>query len=162
MGKLWEYSCWGIFAAWGFFAPLHAMFTVMLVFVGIDFVTGVWASYARAKRSGRPWAFRSDKAWETVFKFVYAAGAVILMWLMDTYPLSFVNLHLAQIVTGVVCGVEFWSFLENGADIAPNATVFKILRKIMAKEIKEHAGIDVEETMKTRIYKRRKVVKNVK
>jgi phage-related holin len=148
MAKIWEGLSMGAFVAWAFFAPIHTMFIVVMVFIAIDFVTGVWASHARAKRAGTPWAFRSDKAWATIIKFLLAIVGVILAWLLDTTALSFLNLHLAHIFTGIVCGVEFWSFLENGADISPDTPLFRILRKIMAKKVEEKTGIDMDEVTK--------------
>ena len=147
MVKVWEYLCAALFALWAFFTPIHAMFIVVMAFIGIDFVTGVWASYAREKRAGRQWAFRSDKAWATVTKFLLSLAGVILAWVLDEWVFTFVNLHAAQIFTGVVCGVEFWSFLENGADIAPDTPLFRVLRKIMAKQVEERAGINIDEAM---------------
>jgi phage-related holin len=130
------------------------MFIVVLVFVGIDFITGVWASWARVKREqltnkdAESWAFRSDKAGATVIKLLMSIVGVILAWLLDCFVLTFAELHLPQIVTGIVCGVEFWSFLENGADISPDTPLFRVLRKVMAKKVEEKTGLDVEETMK--------------
>lgn len=147
MAKFWEYISWAIFAVWGFFAPLHTMFLVLLLFIGIDFITGVWASYARARQAGEAWAFRSDKAWTTAKKMLFSIVGVILAWALDRTVLPSVNFHLPQILTGYICGVEFWSYLENAADIAPDTPVFRILRRVMAKEVKEKIGIDVEKTM---------------
>lgn len=148
MTKLWEILCKVSFATWGFFAPLHAIFTVLLLFIGIDFITGVWASYARAERAGEPWAFRSDKARTTAAKLLFVIVGVILAWLLDTTVIPSVDFHLAQLLTGYVCAVEFWSFLENGADIVPDTAVFRVLRKVMAKEVKEKTGVDIEQTIK--------------
>lgn len=148
MTKLWEILCKVSFATWGFFAPLHAIFTVLLLFIGIDFITGVWASYARAERAREPWSFRSDKARATAAKLLFVIVGVILAWLLDTTVIPSVDFHLAQLLTGYVCAVEFWSFLENGADIVPDTAVFRVLRKVMAKEVKEKTGVDIEETLK--------------
>lgn len=140
--------CVTVFAFWAFFAPIQAMIIALFVFIGIDFITGVWASWARAKRDGRQWAFRSDKAWATVKKLLLSIVGVILAWLLGSLAFPALDLYPAHIFTGAVCGIEFWSFLENGADIAPDTPVFRVLRKIMAKEVKEKAGIDVEEVLK--------------
>lgn len=44
------------------FAPVQPLVCCALAFVCVDFATGVAASYKRAGRMKRPWAFESDKA----------------------------------------------------------------------------------------------------
>lgn len=41
---------------------------------------------------------------------------IALTWLIDRFVLPFAELHLANLFTGFVCGVELWSYLENAAD----------------------------------------------
>ncbi len=40
-------------------------------------------------------------------------------WLLDACLLGFMQLRLARVFTGFLCGVEFWSFLENAARLSP-------------------------------------------
>ena len=42
------------------FAPVQPLVCCALAFVCVDFATGVAASYKRAGRMKRPWAFESD------------------------------------------------------------------------------------------------------
>lgn len=112
------------------FAPVQALICCALVFVTIDFLTGIIAGYKRAQRRGSTWGFESEKAWKTIYKLVFIFGGIMLAWLIDHYILSFMELHLANIFTGFVCGVEFWSYLENAAEITQHP-IFRRLRKEM-------------------------------
>lgn len=118
------------------FAPVQALICCALVFVAIDFVTGVMASRKRAKRTEIPWLFESEKAWKTIYKLVFIFGGIMLSWLIDHYILAFMALNLANIFTGFVCGVEFWSYLENAAEISEHP-IFRRLKKEMKQRL-EH------------------------
>jgi phage-related holin len=76
------------------------------------------ASRVVARREGREWWLESRKAWRTIFKAGFTAVAIIMMWLIDSILLDFMNLNLANLFTGFVCGVELWSFLENATAIS--------------------------------------------
>lgn len=124
--------------AW--FAPVQPLICCALVFVTVDFATGVAASRKRAKRSQEPWGFESSKAWKTIHKTVFILGGIMLSWLIDLYILPFANLNLANIFTGFVCGVEFWSYLENAAEISEHP-IFRHLKKIMKTRLKKEYDI---------------------
>ncbi len=115
------------------FAPVRGLIVCALVFVAIDFVTGVIASRSRARRNGRKWRFSSRRAWNTVLKFVFVMAGIMLAWLLDSIVITFVELHLAKIFTGFVCGVELGSYLENAADIS-GQPVFRTLKKLLKRK----------------------------
>jgi phage-related holin len=89
-----------------------------VAFVAIDFVTGVAASRRKARRGGEEWRFSSRRAWDTVLKLVFVMAGIVLAGMLDSVVITFVELHLARIFTGFVCGVEFWSYLENASEIS--------------------------------------------
>lgn len=115
-------------------APIQGLIICAVIFIAIDFVTGVTASYKKARRSGAAWAFESEKAWNTVAKLAFVMAGIVLAWLIDSCILDFMNLRLANIFTGFVCGVEFWSYLENAADISDHP-LFRKLGRIVKKHI---------------------------
>jgi hypothetical protein len=131
-----------------FFAPVHSLCVLIFVFVGVDFITGVWASHKRAIRRRQKWVFSSEKMRNTAYKLVFYLFGVIGTWLMQDRVFTFVELHLDKVFTGFILGVEFFSFLENAADISDHP-VFRWLRKFTAKELKDKAGIDIEDHEKT-------------
>lgn len=98
--------------------PIAPLIATALLFIAIDFVTGIMASRTVARREGREWWIESRKAWRTVYKAGFTAVAIIMMWLIDHVLLGFMNLNIANMFTGFVCGVELWSFLENATTIS--------------------------------------------
>lgn len=100
------------------FYPIATLVCVATAFIVIDFLTGVVASRAVARREGRRWWFESHKAWRTLLKLGFTTMAIVMMWVIDNHLLGFMHLHLANLFTGFVCGVELWSFLENAASIS--------------------------------------------
>lgn len=121
----------------GFFAlfvPVQGLVVCAMVFVAIDFVTGVIAGRCRARRAGLAWTFSSRRAWNTVTKLIFVMAGIALAWMLDSMVLTFVELHLAKIFTGFVCGVEFWSYLENAADISGHP-VFTAVKNLLKKRV---------------------------
>ncbi len=118
------------------FSPITSLVWCVVVFIAVDFVTGVMASRARARREGKEWFFRSHYAWRTVYKLGFTIIAIGMAWLIDECIMTFVTIHLARLVTGFVCGVEMWSFLENAAQVS-DAPIFRWLQKYVYQKVKE-------------------------
>lgn len=131
-----KYCSGAVIAGISLLAPVQGLIICAVIFIAIDFITGVAASYKKAKRAASPWAFESEKAWNTVTKLAFVMAGIVLAWLIDYCILDFMNLRLAKIFTGFVCGVEFWSYLENAAEISQHP-VFRKLGKVMKKQIEE-------------------------
>lgn len=127
------------------FAPVQSLVLISLEFITIDFIIGVIASRVRAKRAGRlsEWGFESEKAWHTIWKAVFVFIGICLAHQLNEYIFTFVDLQLTNVFCGFVCGVEFWSILENSACISDHP-VFRWLKKYMGKKVKE-IGIDPED-----------------
>ncbi len=124
----------GVTAFFALFVPIQGLVVCVMVFVAIDFVTGIIASRCRARRAGLQWRFSSRRAWDTVTKLIFVMAGIALAWMLDSMVLTFVQLHLAKIFTGFVCGVEFWSYLENAADISGNP-VFTAVKRLLKKKV---------------------------
>ena len=118
--------------------PVAPLVTAALLFIAIDFVTGIAASRAVARREGSEWRIESRKAWRTVFKAGFVALAIVMMWVIDSAILDFMHLNLAKLFTGFVCGVELWSFLENAAAISGSP-----LFELMGRWVKRRMGEEV-------------------
>lgn len=121
------------------FAPVAPLVTCAVVFIGADFVTGVLAGRAEARRAGRPWYLESCEAWRTVVKTVLVVTGIVLAWLIDSCILDFMELHTARLFTGFTCGVELWSFLENSAQLS-DAPLFRWLRRYVRRRIRREFG----------------------
>lgn len=126
----------------GIFAPIVGLVCCAITFVAVDFLTGVIASHHRAARLGEVWSFESHRAWDTVRKLVVIVVGIALSWLIDSLILDFAHLRLANLFTGFVCGVEMWSFLENGAEVC-NYPPFRWLRRFMQKQLAQTIGTHI-------------------
>ena len=116
--------------------PIAPLVTTAMIFIIIDFVTGIAASYSVAHRENREWWIESHKAWRTILKAGFTAVAIVMMWLIDTLLLDFMELHLANLFTGFICGVELWSFLENAASIS-RAPIFVWLGRWVKRRVEK-------------------------
>lgn len=119
--------------------PIAPLIIAATTFILVDFVTGVIASRAEARRNGGAWWFESRKAWRTVTKLGFVLTSIVLTWIIDCHILSFMHLNLANIFTGFVCGVELWSFIENAAAIS-HAPLFEWLSRWVKRRIDREVG----------------------
>lgn len=116
------------------FCPIATLISAATAFIFVDFITGIAASRAVAKREGREWHIESRKAWRTVLKLGFTVVAIVMTWVIDVHLLGFMHLHLANLFTGFVCGVELWSFLENAASIS-RAPIFVWLGRWVKRRV---------------------------
>lgn len=123
------------------FAPIQPLVITTMLFIGVDFLSGVFADRAAARREGRKWYFESCKAWRTVLKTALVLTAIVMAWLIDRCVLDFMQLNLAKLFTGFTCGVELWSFLENAAQLS-EAPLFRWLRRYAKRRMEKELQID--------------------
>lgn len=123
----------------GLFAPAAPMILCTMLFIAIDFLSGVAADRAAARKEGRVWYFESAKAWRTIRKAAFVVVALAMAWLIDSYILDFMHLRLARLFAGFTCGVELWSFLENAAQLS-DAPLFEWLRRYVHRRIEQEVG----------------------
>lgn len=110
---------------------------VLLIIIGIDFITGCMASYYKWVENGKPkvkdgYIFSSKKARDTVKKFVSYSTAVVLSWLVSwvTFKNPEISLlgmpakTIPEYTVIILIGIEAFSILENfkkmGIDIIGN------------------------------------------
>jgi phage-related holin len=119
--------------------PITPLIITATFFVAIDFLTGILASYVAAKNSGQKWRLESRKAWRTVYKLCFIVTGIVMTWLVDSLVLGFMELNLANLFTGFVCGVELWSFVENAATIS-QSKLFKWLSRWIKSKLRKEVG----------------------
>lgn len=119
--------------------PITPLIVTATIFIAIDFITGVYASYVAARAERQQWRLESRKAWRTVFKLGFVVTGIVMTWLVDALVLNFMELHLANLFTGFVCGVELWSFVEN-ASIISRAPIFEWLSRLIKSKIRKEVG----------------------
>ena len=123
----------------GLFAPAAPMILCTMLFIAIDFLSGVAADRAAARKEGRTWYFESAKAWRTIRKAAFVVVALAMAWLIDSCILDFMHLRLARLFAGFTCGVELWSFLENAAQLS-DAPLFEWLRRYVHRRLEKEGG----------------------
>jgi phage-related holin len=121
------------------FAPIKPLVLCALSFIIIDFVTGVIASRCEAKQRDEKWYFSSHEAWRTIRKAGFVLLTISMSWLIESSILNFVTLNLTRILTGAICGVEMWSFLEN-ASVLSDAKLFEWLRNYVKRKVEREIG----------------------
>lgn len=127
-----------------FIDNLLPLFIMVVVFEIVDFLTGVYKSYVVAKRRKERFAFESVKAWRTIYKVVFILVGIIMAEMLDQVLDMESRLKFANYFTAFVCGVEFWSFLENAAVISDHP-VFRWLRKFMRFKLEDQLGMTFDE-----------------
>jgi len=106
-----------------YFTPVSEMIHVMLIFLAIDTISGVWASV----KEGHP--FQSNRLRTTVYKFIWYTVAVMAAWMMEhTFRIEWS--HLASIVGGFICFVELKSIFENISRITGDPIFVRLLRTL--------------------------------
>ncbi len=134
MELIYRYISAAVLSLLALFAPISPLILCVMLFIAVDFISGVWASSRRAHLAGEPWYFESREAWRTLHKLGFALMAIAMAWLIEVYILDFVELRLARIFAGFVCGVELWSFLENASQLS-DAPYFEWMRKYVRRRI---------------------------
>ena len=139
MVVLFKYISGAVAALVALLCPITPLIITASVFIAIDFITGIYASSVNAKKEGREWRIESRKAWRTINKLCFVVTGIVMTWLIDSLVLQFMELHLANIFTGFVCGVELWSFFEN-ATIISQSSLFEWLGRWIKRRIRREVG----------------------
>jgi len=125
---------------------LLPLMIAVIVFEIIDFVTGCWKSAVVSKRKGEHFAFESVKAWRAIYKFVFILIGLFLAEILDA-TLCEERLRFANYFAAFVCGVEFWSFLENAAIISKHP-IFRWLKQFMKTKVEDELHTDFDNIKK--------------
>ncbi len=136
MEALYRYYSAMILAMISIFAPIAPLIICVVVFIAVDFVTGVWASHEMALKANKRWYFESEEAWRTLYKLGFTLIAVAMAWLIESLVINFLEVPVTKLFAGFVCGVELWSFLENASQIS-DAPLFEWMRKYVHRRIKK-------------------------
>jgi phage-related holin len=88
-----------------YFSPIQALFHVILFFIVVDWITGVYSSYKCNVQ------ITSFKLRATIEKFVFYNIAVMITFVFQKE--LFFNFNLANIVAGYIAVTELKSIFEN-------------------------------------------------
>lgn len=124
-----------------YFTPVKEVVNVMLIFWGVDLVSGIWASMKRKER------FKSSKLRRSIYKFIWYTVAIMCAYMMErTFHMGWSN--LANIIGGFICFVELKSIFENVTEITEEPVfvrIFKIFKKKGSETIGEILDDDEKE-----------------
>lgn len=135
INKIWSYA---ITATISFLEPIGVLFLWLLIFIAVDFISGIYASLVEGK------IITSHGMQKTIIKFVMYATAIFLLHGIDAYMITFTKLYLARIGCTLICGIELYSIFENCYRITGNA-VFRVLTQFALKKIEENTGVSKDE-----------------
>lgn len=116
-----------------YFTPISEMIHVMLIFLALDTISGIWASLKEGEK------LQSNKLRKTVYKFLWYTVAVMLSWMMEKTFSVMDWTNLASIVAGFICFVELKSVFENITRITGDPLFLRII-KIFKKKSQETLG----------------------
>jgi phage-related holin len=102
--------------------PIGKFLGIVVVFVILDFVTGIWAAVKRSEK------IRSRTMQRTTLKVTVYLIAVLSAHYVDVVFESFIQ--FVYVVAGVIVLTEFKSVLENLSDIIGYDLVEKIAQKL--------------------------------
>ena len=112
-----------------YFTPIAEMVHVMLFFLALDTLSGIWASLKEGNK------LESNKLRKTVLKFLWYTIAVMSAWMMEhTFNLSWSN--IAAITAGFICFIELKSIFENITRIT-NEPIFRRILKLLKRKSTE-------------------------
>lgn len=135
LDKIWAYAFAAII---GFLQPLWVMMLWFLIFIMVDFISGIYAALIEGQ------LITSNKMQKTVIKFIMYSTAIFLLHGIDVYMISFTKLYLARIGATLICGIELYSIFENCYRITGNP-VFKILTQFTLKKIEHETGVELDD-----------------
>lgn len=113
-----------------FFAPLQVTLLAVGFFIAVDAIL----AYRVARSIGQN-KFQSRKLWRTINKLGEAMLLVIGAHIIDTSVITSVNFHLVEIVSGIICGTEFISWLESLTALRPDSLLLRVIRKMFGNVI---------------------------
>lgn len=135
-------------AVWGILEPTVPFAGICLFAI----LTDCYSAYRLGKRVQRQ--TQSATADEAKFKSSYARrmfhtlcivyACTVLGWLIDTYIYTFVDLYLANLISGGFCLVQLLSILENESS-CNEAHWAKVLQKVLVNKAARHLEIDAED-----------------
>lgn len=129
-----------------FLAPVHIVLMAAYGFILIDAVLGYSVSRKHGKKE-----FESAKAWRTVTKLSEATLLIIGAFIIDSYVVPSINMHLVEVVAGAICFSEFWSWIEAFSDLRPNSRMSVILRKVVKSKGEKYLEIKFDDNELTRM-----------
>ena len=132
-------------AIWGLLEPTIPFAGICIFAIVVDCVTAyrlgkrVKAQNPRAKTDDAK--FRSSYARRMFYTLCIVYSCTVLGWLIDTYMYPFIDLYLANFISGGFCLVQLLSIFENESS-CNNARWAKVLQKVLVNKAARHLDLN--------------------
>lgn len=140
-----RFSFFLIGAIWGLLEPTIPFAGICIFAIVVDCVTAyrlgkrVKAQNPRAKTDDAK--FRSSYARRMFYTLCIVYSCTVLGWLIDTYMYPFIDLYLANFISGGFCLVQLLSIFENESS-CNNARWAKVLQKVLVNKAARHLDLN--------------------
>lgn len=121
-----------IIAAMAYFAPIQGIVHCVLIFILLDFLTGVYASYTKNK------PIVSNRLRKTIEKFVFYTTAIVMGHIFTVEIVHWAN--LAQVIAGFIATTELISISENIFKIT-GLNIVKVIKETLSNKLKNGTKI---------------------
>ena len=136
-----------IFAIASFYAPVAPLLLGAIMFSFADFITGIAASWKRAKAAGQSKWLDSKKMQKKVFDLCFYMLAIVLSYFIEQNFLAFFNLPICKLVSFIILSTEFWSNMENIGSITGLPLNKDAFMDLINKMRKSGVNIDVSQAI---------------
>ena len=116
-----------------YFAPISSLIHVVLLFILLDFLTGMYASFKTKQK------IISSRLRKTIEKFVCYSLAIIVAHIFQTEIMPWLN--FTQLVAGFIAAVELLSIAEN-IKLITGLDLVKRFRDYIMSQFKKKIDID--------------------
>ena len=132
-------------ALWGLLEPTIPFAGICLLAILIDCFTawrlGKRVKAINPKAKADDAKFKSNYARRMFYTLCVVYACTVLGWLIDTYMYPFVDLYIANFISGGFCLVQLLSILENESS-CNDARWAKVLQKVLVNKAARHLDVD--------------------
>lgn len=132
-------------AVWGLLEPTIPFAGICLFAILTDCFTayrlGQRVKKQNHKATNDDAKFKSEYARRMFYTLCIVYACTVLGWLIDTYMYPFIDLYLANFISGGFCLVQLLSILENESS-CNEARWAKVLQKVLVNKAARHLEID--------------------
>lgn len=140
-------------AVWGLLQPTIPFAGICLFAILIDCFTAYRLGKRAKKQTRKATAddakFKSEYARRMFYTLCIIYACTVLGWLIDTYMYPFMDLYLANLISGGFCLVQLLSILENESS-CNDARWAKVLQKVLVNKAARHLDIDPEDLVSSK------------
>lgn len=141
-----RFFVWMLGALWGLLQPTIPFAAICLFAIMLDCLSA-WRLSARVRKTNpkaNDGKFKSEYARRMFATLLIVYCATLLGYLIDTYIYPFVDLYLANWISGGFAMVQLLSILENESS-CNQARWAKVLQKVLVNKAARHFDVNPED-----------------